>query len=138
MFGKSRIWAVLHWRGRLRLASALVLLSFVICHLTAHCLLLVSFEDAEATRNVVMYPWRTWIGTAILIAAFVTHFSNALWSIYIRRALRLTRWEWTQLALGLCIPPLLMFHVVATRIAEVTNCIRRQSRAGCSRLSFTR
>ena len=118
MFGKSRNWAFLHWRGRLRLASALVLLSFVICHLTAHCLLLVSFEAAEATRNVVMYPWRTWIGTAILTAAFVTHFSNALWSIYIRRALRLNRWEWTQLSLGLCIPPLLMFHVVATRIAE--------------------
>jgi adenylate cyclase len=118
MFGKSRNWAFLHWRGRLRLASALVLLSFVICHLTAHCLLLVSFEAAEATRNVVMYPWRTWIGTVILTAAFVTHFSNALWSIYIRRALRLNRWEWTQLSLGLCIPLLLMFHVVATRIAE--------------------
>jgi adenylate cyclase len=118
MFAKSRNWAVLHWRGRLRLASALVLLSFVICHLTAHCLLLVSFEDAEATRNVLMYPWRTWIGTGILTAAFTVHFSNALWSIYVRRALRLSRWEWTQLALGLCIPPLLMVHVVATRIAE--------------------
>ena len=41
-----------------------------------------------------------------------------MWSIYIRRALRLNRWEWTQLSLGLCIPLLLMFHVVATRIAE--------------------
>ena len=108
------------WRARLRLTSALVLLSFVICHLTAHCLLLVSFEDAEATRNVLMYPWRTWIGTAILVTAFFVHFSNALWSIYIRRSLRLNRWEWTQLSLGLCIPLLLMFHVVATRIAEET------------------
>ncbi|MGC1779189.1 MAG: adenylate/guanylate cyclase domain-containing protein [Xanthobacteraceae bacterium] len=106
------------WRGWLRLSSALVLLSFVICHLTAHCLLLVSFEDAEATRNVLMYPWRTFIGTAVLVAAFLVHFSNALWSIYIRRSLRLNRWEWTQLALGLTIPALLMFHVMATRIAE--------------------
>ena len=73
------------------------MLGFVICHLTAHCLLLVSFEDAEATRNVLMYPWRTWIGTGILIAAFLVHFGNALWSIYIRRSLRLNRWEWTQL-----------------------------------------
>ena len=56
---------------------------FVICHLTAHCLLLVSFEDAEATRNVLMYPWRTWIGTAILITAFLVHYTNALWSIYV-------------------------------------------------------
>ena len=35
-----------------------------------------------------MYPWRTWIGTGILLAAFLTHFGNALWSIYIRRSLR--------------------------------------------------
>jgi adenylate cyclase len=106
------------WRAWLRLTSALVMLSFVICHLSAHCLLLVSFEDAEATRNVLMYPWRTAIGTAILVAAFFVHYGNALWSIYIRRSLRLSRWEWTQLSLGLCIPVLLMPHAVATRIAE--------------------
>ena len=28
----------------------------------------MSFDDAEAARNVLMYPWRTWIGTAILLA----------------------------------------------------------------------
>jgi len=106
------------WRARLRLTSALVLLAFVIGHLTAHCLLLVSFEDAEATRNVLMYPWRTWLGTGILLTAFLVHYGNALWSIYIRRSLRLNRWEWTQLSLGLCIPVLLMTHVIATRIAE--------------------
>ena len=111
-------WDFRQWRGTLRLASALVMLAFVVCHLTAHCLLLVSFEDAEATRNILMYPWRTYIGTAILITAFLVHYSNALWSIYIRRSLRLTRWEWAQLSLGLCIPLLLTFHVVATRIAE--------------------
>jgi adenylate cyclase len=115
---RTIVWDFRQWRGRLRLASALVMLAFVICHLTAHCFLLVSFEDAEATRTVLMYPWRTWIGTSILVAAFLVHYGNALWSIYIRRSLRLTRWEWAQLALGLCIPVLLTFHVVATRIAE--------------------
>ena len=94
------------------------MLAFVVCHLSAHCLLLVSFDDAEATRNFLMYPWRTCIGTAILVTAFLVHYGNALWSIYIRRSLRLTRWEWAQLSLGLCIPVLLTFHVVATRIAE--------------------
>jgi len=106
------------WRGRLRLASALVLLSFVVCHLTAHCVLLVSNEAAEATLDVLMYPWRTALGTVILAAAFLFHLSNALWSIYIRRSLRLNRWEATQLSFGLCIPVLLMSHVVSTRIAE--------------------
>jgi adenylate cyclase len=94
------------------------LLTFVICHLTAHCVLLVSFEDAEAALKFLMYPWRTPFGIALLVSAFLLHYSNALWSIYVRRALRLTRWEWSQLALGLCIPLLLTYHVVGARIAE--------------------
>src|SRR5437868_3002698 len=75
---------------------------------------------ADKTMNSNLRVWRTWLGTGILIAAFALHYSNALWSIYIRRSLRLTRWELTQVALGLCIPFLLMFHVIGTRIAEST------------------
>jgi len=112
----GRAWS--NWRSWLRLTSALTMLSFVICHLTAHSFLLISFEDAEAARRVLMYPWRGWTGTIVLSAAFLIHYSNALWSIYVRRSLRLTRWEWAQLSLGLCIPVLLTFHVVSTRIAE--------------------
>ena len=112
----SRTWT--NWRSWLRLLSALTMLAFVICHLTAHCFLLISFEDAEAARSVLMYPWRGWAGTIVLSAAFLIHYGNALWSIYVRRSLRLKPWEWTQLALGLCIPVLLTSHVVATRISE--------------------
>ncbi len=113
----------LNWwtsRSAVRLTSALVLLAFVICHLSAHTLLLVSFEDAETVRGALMYPWRTWAGTGILSAALLLHYGNALWSIYIRRSLRLSRWEWAQLALGLTIPLLLIPHVIGTRIAEET------------------
>lgn len=111
-------WDLRTWRSNLRLISALVLLSFVICHLTADCLLLISFESGDAARNILMYPWRTWIGTGLLMTALLVHYANALWSIYIRRSLRLSHWEWAQLSLGLCIPMLLMTHVVGTRIAE--------------------
>ena len=79
-------------RSSLRLASALVMLSFVICHLTAHAFLLVSLETAGKVLDFLMFPWRTLAGTALLTAAFVVHFSNALWSIYIRRSLRLIRY----------------------------------------------
>jgi adenylate cyclase len=106
------------WRTWLRLGSALTMLTFVVCHLTAHCFLLISFEWAEAARGVLMYPWRGWTGTVVLSSAFIIHYSNALWSIYVRRSLRLRGWEWTQLSLGLCIPLLLTFHAVATRVAE--------------------
>src|SRR6266850_1152272 len=65
----------------------------------------------------LMTPWRTDAGTALLAAAALVHYANALWSIYARRSLHLARWEWAQLGLGLCIPILLIHHVVSTRVA---------------------
>jgi adenylate cyclase len=114
----TRGWDLGPLRNKVRPVSALVLLAFVLCHLTAHSFLLVSFERAGAALDILMYPWRSVIGTAVLASALLAHYSNALWSIYVRRNLRLSRWEWWQLGLGLCIPLLLMFHVIGTRVAE--------------------
>ena len=97
----ARTWDARTWRNNLRLTSALVLLSFVICHLLAHSLLIVSFAAADAVFDVTMYVWQTKIGTALLLTAFFVHYGNALWSIYVRQSLRLAPWQWTQLALGL-------------------------------------
>lgn len=105
-------------RGRARLVSALVLLTFVTCHLVAHATLLVSIDRAEDVLTLLMEPWRSDPGTALLVAAALVHATNALWSIYMRRSLRLSAWEAWQLGLGLCIPPLLIAHVASTRIAE--------------------
>lgn len=116
---KARVsWNRKTLRSNLRLTSALILLAFVTCHLTAHSFLLISFERADAALDIIMSPWRSSLGTAILVAAALVHYVNALWAIYIRRTLRFSRWEWAQLAFGLCIPVLLMSHVVSTRIAE--------------------
>src|SRR5262249_2871038 len=76
---------------------------------------------AESGLALLMRPWRSDAGTLLLLAAFLTHYANALWSIYVRRSLRLARWEWGQLILGLCIPLLLSIHVASTRIAEATQ-----------------
>jgi adenylate cyclase len=111
-------WDARTWRSNLRLTSALVLLSFVICHLTAHCFLLVSFSIADIAFDVTMTAWRTAAGTALLLAAFLVHYANALWSIYVRQSLRLSPWQWVQIGLGLTIPLLLMIHVIGTRVAE--------------------
>src|SRR5580658_9384981 len=97
-------------RGRARLMSGVVLLVFVFSHLAAHSFLLISFDRATAALGVLMYFWRTAIGTVLLSLAILTHCVNALWSIYVRRSLHLVRWEWWQLGLGLCIPLLLMLH----------------------------
>ena len=107
-------------RARLRLTSALVLLAFVICHLSAHSLLLLSQPVAEAGLATLMRPWRSNAGTALLVTAFLVHYANALWAIYERRTLRLQGWEWAQLGLGLCIPALFALHIASTRLAEAT------------------
>ncbi|HYL91455.1 MAG TPA: adenylate/guanylate cyclase domain-containing protein [Burkholderiales bacterium] len=94
------------------------MLAFVITHLSAHSTLLISLDFAQDALVQLMRPWRSAVGTALLLTAFLLHYSNALWSIYERRSLRLTRWQWAQLGFGLCIPLLLALHVASTRLAE--------------------
>ena len=116
--GSRTLWNVRAVRAQARLTSALVILAFVICHLLSHITLLVSLPVANHALTILMEPWRSGPGTALLMAAALVHYANALWSIYERRYLRLSAWEWWQLGLGLCIPPLLMAHVLGTRVAE--------------------
>jgi adenylate cyclase len=113
-------WDAKTWRNNLRLGSALVLLSFVICHLLAHCFLIVSFDVADAVFDLTMTGWQTRIGTSLLLAAFLVHYGNALWSIYVRQSLRLAPWQWAQVALGLSIPLLITSHVMGTGVADNT------------------
>ena len=120
MTGVTTSWDVETVRARLRLVSGLIMLAFVISHLLSHVTLLISSEWADATITTLMEPWRTIPGTAVLAAAFLVHYANALWSIYTRRTLRMPRWELWQLVLGLAIPLLLTLHVVGTRVSELT------------------
>src|SRR4051794_4589670 len=70
-------------RAKLRPLSAVVLLSFVVCHLINHSLLLVSLALANAGHRWLIDPWRTEAGSAVLLAAALVHYGNALWSIYV-------------------------------------------------------
>jgi adenylate cyclase len=105
-------------RARLRLISALVLLTFVVCHLVSHIFLLVSIPVASRVLGTMMMFWWTKTGGIVLATALLVHYFNALWSIYVRRYLRLSRMEWAQLGLGLAIIPLMVGHVVGTRIGS--------------------
>jgi adenylate cyclase len=105
-------------RARARLISGLVLLSFVLTHFLSHIFLIVSLPVAEEALGILMRFWHTETGTYVLALALAVHVVNALWSVYIRRYLRMPVWEWAQLLLGLAIPPLIMLHVVGTKIAD--------------------
>ena len=104
--------------GRIRLWSAYVLLLYVTMHLLNHAFGLVSLGVLEQSRKWFVFIWQNPIGQVALYGALLTHFSLAMWSVFRRRALRLSFWEWTQLTLGASIVPLAAVHVSGTRIAE--------------------
>jgi len=101
---------------RTRLATGLILLTYLSTHLINHSLGLISLQAMEAGRIWFLALWRNPVGTALLYGSLLTHFSLALWSLYQRRHLRIPLWEALQLTLGLSIPPLLSLHFVGTRM----------------------
>lgn len=104
--------------ARLRLWSGIVLFAYATIHLINHVMVLVSVGVADAVRGVNAAVWHSLPGTALLYGAFTAHITLALWALFRRRSLRLTRWEWAQLALGVSIVPLGMTHLVGTRLAN--------------------
>ena len=104
--------------GRIRLWSGYVLFFYVVTHLLNHALGLISLRVLEVGRLWFVFIWQNPLGQIALYGALFTHFFLAIWSVFRRRSLRLSRWEWTQLALGLSIVPLGTIHVVGTRLAH--------------------
>ena len=104
--------------GRLRLWSGYVLFFYVVTHLLNHTLGLISLSVLEAGRHWFVLIWHNPVGQTALYGALFGHFFLALWSLYQRRALKLSSWEWTQWILGALIIPLGAIHVVGTRLAH--------------------
>jgi adenylate cyclase len=101
---------------QIRLAAAFVLLTYLVLHYLNHALGLVSLDAMEAGRHWFLALWRSRPGTLALYGAITVHGLLALWLLYQRRTLRMPAWEAVQYGLGLALPALLAFHVVATRI----------------------
>ncbi|MDP6872329.1 MAG: adenylate/guanylate cyclase domain-containing protein [Alphaproteobacteria bacterium] len=100
---------------KLRLGSGLVLFVFVSTHFINHALGNISLGAMEAGREVFVAIWRNWPATILLYGAMLVHVLTALWAIWQRRTLRMSRSEIVQVVLALCIPFLLPVHVLATR-----------------------
>ena len=100
---------------RLRLGSGLVLVVYVVAHLTNHALGIVSLEAMNAGLALTIAPWRTLPGTIVLYGATGIHIATVTWSLYQRQTLRLAKWQLWQTILGLTIPVVLAGHVVGTR-----------------------
>lgn len=104
--------------GRLRLWSSYVLFAYVVMHLLNHALGLVSLGVLEAGGRWFAFVWHSAPGQVALYGALFAHFFTALLSLYQRRALKLSLWEWVQWGLGALIIPLGAIHVVGTRLGH--------------------
>ena len=98
--------------GRLRLWSGYALFAYVVTHLLNHTLGLISLRVLESARSWFIFFWHSPVGQIVLYGALATHLALALWSLYQRRSLKLSTWEWAQWGLGALIIPLGTLHVV--------------------------
>jgi adenylate cyclase len=117
--------AVFHPLGRwipqtrrdLRLASGIVLFTYVTLHLTCHALGLVSLDLAERALRVTVVLWHSPPGTLLLYSAAAVHVSLALLAVYDRRTLRMPPLQALRIVLGVTMPLALIGHFIATRYA---------------------
>ena len=103
-------------RRDLRLASGIVMLTYLAMHLSNHAIGLLSLRAAEYGLVVTAQFWSSREGTILLYSAFAIHFVLAFWAIYERRTFRLPPLELLRIGLGLWLPVLLMGHLAATRL----------------------
>ncbi|HEY8064229.1 MAG TPA: adenylate/guanylate cyclase domain-containing protein [Methylosinus sp.] len=101
-----------------RLTTGLILFTYAACHFISHATGLFFLDNLQAIgHDVILAPWRTRFGVALLLTCFTIHMSLGLYALYRRRHLRMPAIEAWQLALGLTIPLLLAPHVTDTRVA---------------------
>src|SRR5258708_15960215 len=98
--------------GRLRLWSGYILFFYVVTHLLNHALGLISLRVLEVGRIGFVFIWHNPVGQIVLYGALFTHFFLALWSLYRRRALKLSPCAWTQWPFVALIVPLVALHPV--------------------------
>ena len=100
-----------------RLFSGLVLFAYVFVHLVNHGIGIYSLSAMEAARPYLQAPFGNPVGQVLLYGAMAVHIALGLYGIAHRRTFRtLPRGEIIQIVSGLAIPPLLVLHVIGTRV----------------------
>ena len=100
-----------------RLASGLVLFSYVTLHLVCHALGLASVKTAEQALHTTLLLWHSAPGTVLLYGAASVHIGLALLAVYERRTLRMPPAQLLRIVLGLTMPIVLIGHFIGTRYA---------------------
>lgn len=104
---------------KLRLYSGLILFTYVLMHLLNQATGIISPEAMETVTPYLTGLWQFPPLEILLVGALICHFFLATGRLTARRSLRLRKWEWAQMLLGLSIPLLLFTHILGTRISDL-------------------
>jgi adenylate cyclase len=110
---------------QIRLASGLILFSYLLSHYVNHSLGNISLDAMEYGLRFHMGWWQSPVGTLLLYPALAVHGSLGLWALYQRRYFRWRTTEIAQLALGLSIPALLCAHLIGERLGVTLYGLQR-------------
>lgn len=111
--------------SRTKLATGLILFTFLGTHLINHTLGIVSLQAMDGGAVLFKFIWRSWPGTILLYAAALLHPLLALYNWLRRGHYRGIPWQgWMQIGLGILVPPLVIDHIIGTRALNAMFDIR--------------
>jgi adenylate cyclase len=103
---------------QVRLVCGLVLFTYVTTHFLNHALGNISVEAMEIGVYYHTLFWQFLPVAVVFYTAAFTHMGLGIWALYQRREFRWRAIEPLQLALGLSIPLLALFHIVGARAGQ--------------------
>ncbi len=112
------VWRFIRGIGvrEVRIATGLVMFSYLLSHFTNHALGNFSFALMQEALQYHLAWWRNPVITLLFYGAAAVHFLLGLWALYQRRHFRYATAEIIQLVLGLSIPLLLITHFAGVRL----------------------
>jgi adenylate cyclase len=103
---------------QVRLTCGLVLFAYLVSHFLNHALGIVSPEALAAGAIYHTTFWQYLPIAVIFYSAAIVHMSLGIWSLYERREFRWRSIEPLQLVLGLCIPVMIISHIIGIRLSQ--------------------
>lgn len=104
--------------SRLRLISGLVLMTYVIGHLSNHAAGLISLSALERTRELFGILWGAPGIRWLVPTSAVVHILVTSWFVLKRSSLRVKWGELLRVILGALIPIILLGHIVSQRVMQ--------------------
>jgi adenylate cyclase len=103
---------------QVRLASGVVLFTYLVSHFLNHALGNISMEALDAGVHVHKLFWQFPPVGIVFYAACLVHTALGIWALYERRQFRWKAIEPIQLVLGLSVPALVITHIVGVRFGQ--------------------